>query len=133
VDLLRRALAALPERARAGGRVAVRADAGYFAGQLARAAHDEHIFFAIGARRIAPLWRLLDGVAEEDWTDAIEMDGRAGRGSRLPAGLVAGEHFPADPPGPAGTGAGFCRPAVAAVPHPAPGPARPPDRRTARC
>jgi hypothetical protein len=51
--------------------VAVRADAGY----LARAAHDEHISFAIGARRIAPLWRLLDGVAEEDWHDAIEMDG----------------------------------------------------------
>jgi hypothetical protein len=57
-DLLRRALAALPERARAGARVALRADAGYFAGALARAAHDEHISFAIGARRIAPLWRL---------------------------------------------------------------------------
>jgi hypothetical protein len=41
-DLLRRALAALPERARAGGRVALRADAGYFAGALGRAAHDEH-------------------------------------------------------------------------------------------
>jgi hypothetical protein len=57
-DLLRRALAALPERARAGGRVAARAGAGYFAGQVARAAHDERIFFAIGAKRIAPLWRL---------------------------------------------------------------------------
>ena len=73
-DLLRRVLAALPERARAGGRVAARVDAGYFAGQVARAAHDEHIFFAIGARRIAPLWRLLDGIAEGDWTDAIGMD-----------------------------------------------------------
>ena len=71
--LLRRALAALPVRARAG-RVAVRADAGYFAGQLARAAHDEHIAFAIGAKRIAPLWRLLDGIAEQDWHEAIEMD-----------------------------------------------------------
>jgi hypothetical protein len=29
--------------------------------------------FAIGAPRIAPLWRLLDGVA--DWVDAIDMDG----------------------------------------------------------
>jgi hypothetical protein len=29
--------------------VALRADAGYFAGALARAAHDEHISFAIGA------------------------------------------------------------------------------------
>ena len=51
----------------------MRADAGYFAGALARAAHDEHIAFAIGARRIAPLWRLLDGIAEEDWPDAIDM------------------------------------------------------------
>jgi hypothetical protein len=55
--------------------VAVRADAGYFAGQLARAAHDERMSFAIGAKRIAPLWRLLDGIAEEDWREAIEMDG----------------------------------------------------------
>jgi Transposase DDE domain group 1 len=74
-DLLRRALAGLPERARAGGRVAMRADAGYFAGQLARAAHDEHVAFAIGAKRIAPLWRLLDGISEDDWTGAIDMDG----------------------------------------------------------
>ena len=71
--LLRRALAGLPARARAGGRVALRADAGYFAGQLARAAHDERIAFAIGARRIAPLWRLLAGIADDDWRDAIEM------------------------------------------------------------
>jgi hypothetical protein len=73
-DLLRRALAALPERARASGRVAMRADAGYFAGQLARAAHDAHIGFAIGAKRIAPLWRLLAGIAEDAWHDAIGMD-----------------------------------------------------------
>jgi hypothetical protein len=73
-DLLRRALAALPERARRSGRVAMRADAGYFAGQLARAAHDAHIGFAIGARRIAPLWRLLAGIADDDWHDAIGMD-----------------------------------------------------------
>jgi hypothetical protein len=73
-DLLRRALAALPPRPRAG-RVAMRADAGYFAGQLARAAHDARIAFAIGAKRIAPLWRLLAGIAEDDWTEAIEMGG----------------------------------------------------------
>jgi hypothetical protein len=54
--------------------VAARADAGYFAGQSARAAHDAHIGFAIGAKRIAPLWRLLAGIAEEDWYDAIDMD-----------------------------------------------------------
>jgi Transposase DDE domain group 1 len=73
-DLLRRALACLPERARKSGRVAMRADAGYFAGQLARTAHEAHISFAIGAKRIAPLWRLLAGIAEEDWHEAIEMD-----------------------------------------------------------
>ena len=72
--LLRRALVALPAAARAG-RVAVRADAGYFAGQLARAAHDAKIAFAIGAKRIAPLWRLLAGIADDAWHDAIEMDG----------------------------------------------------------
>ena len=72
--LLRRALACLPPRARASGRVAMRADAGYFAGALARAAHDERISFAIGAKRIAPLWRLLAGLADDDWHDAIEMD-----------------------------------------------------------
>jgi hypothetical protein len=74
-DLLRRALAALPAAAWAPGRVALRADAGYFAGQLARAAHEEKIAFAIGAKRIAPLWRLLAGIAEDAWHDAIEMDG----------------------------------------------------------
>jgi hypothetical protein len=72
--VLRRALAALPQRARQPGRVAMRADAGYFAGQLARAAHDEHIAFAIGAKRIAPLWRLLAGIADDAWHDAIGMD-----------------------------------------------------------
>jgi hypothetical protein len=40
--LLRRALACLPEQARQSGRVAMRADAGYLAGQLARAAYDAH-------------------------------------------------------------------------------------------
>ena len=72
--LLRRALGCLPAAVRAG-RVAMRADAGYFAGQLARAAHDAHIAFAIGAKRIAPLWRLLAGIAEDAWHDAIDMDG----------------------------------------------------------
>src|SRR3954447_16372066 len=70
--LLRRALAALPAPARAG-RIRLRADAGYFAGQLARAALFTDIDFAIGARRIAPLWRVLDGLTDTAWTDAIDM------------------------------------------------------------
>ena len=73
-DLLGRALAALPAAARAG-RIRLRADAGYFAGALARAAMVAGVEFAIGAKRIAPLWRILDGVAESDWTAAIDMDG----------------------------------------------------------
>jgi hypothetical protein len=72
-DLLRRALASLPPAARASGQVAIRADAGYFAAALARAAHAERIGFAIGAKRIAPLWRLLAGIADNDWHDAIDM------------------------------------------------------------
>jgi hypothetical protein len=72
--LLRRALAALPEQARRG-RVRLRADAGYFAGELARVAFFSGVEFAIGAKRIAPLWRLLDGLAGTDWTDAIDMAG----------------------------------------------------------
>ena len=72
--LLRRALAALPSAGRAG-QVRMRADAGYFAGELARAAHAEHIGFAIGAKRIAALWRMLDGIAEADWADAVDMPG----------------------------------------------------------
>jgi hypothetical protein len=70
--LLRRALAALPAPARAG-RVRARLDAGYFAGEVARAAHAEGVEFAIGAKRIAPLWRMLAGITETDWTDAIDM------------------------------------------------------------
>lgn len=73
-ELLRRALAALPEQARRG-RVRLRADAGYFAGELARVAFFAGVEFAIGAKRIAPLWRLLDGLTEADWTDAIDMPG----------------------------------------------------------
>lgn len=72
--LLRRSLAALPRQARRG-RVRLRADAGYFAGEPARAAFTEGVEFAIGAKRIAPLWRLLDGIAEDDWAEAIDMDG----------------------------------------------------------
>jgi hypothetical protein len=86
--LLRRALAALPAAVRAG-EVALRADAGYFAGQLARAAHDEGIGFAIGAKRIAPLWRLLSGIAADDWVDAIDMDG---------AQVAVADYRPADWP-----------------------------------
>ena len=69
----------------------MRADAGYFAGALARAAHDEHISFAIGAKRIAPLWRLL-ALHRRGRLARRDRHGRrpGRRGSVLP-GLVAGE------------------------------------------
>jgi hypothetical protein len=73
-ELLLRALAALPEQARRG-RVRLRADAGYFAGELARVAFLAGAEFAIGAKRIAPMWRLLDGISEQDWAEAIDMPG----------------------------------------------------------
>jgi hypothetical protein len=73
-ELFRRALAALPEQARRG-RVRLRADAGYFAGELARVAFFADVEFAIGAKRIAPLWRLLSGITDDSWTDAIDMTG----------------------------------------------------------
>jgi hypothetical protein len=73
-QLLYRALAALPAQAR-GGRVRLRADGGYFAGALARAALASGVEFAIGAHRIVPLWRTLAGIAESDWVDAIDMPG----------------------------------------------------------
>ena len=131
-DLLRRALAALPAAARASGRVAMRADAGYFAGQLARAAHDAHIAFAIGAKRIAPLWRLLAGIAEEAWHDAIDMDNAQVAVAEYCPDWWPARHPAADPPGGAGPGPGLRRPAVPAPPHPAPRPACPAVRRAGR-
>jgi hypothetical protein len=71
-ELLYRALAALPTQAR-GGKVRLRADGGYFAGALARAALASEVEFAIGAHRIAPLWATLTGIADTDWIDAIDM------------------------------------------------------------
>jgi len=120
--LLKRALAALPAQARgAGTKVRLRADAGYFAGELARAAHFAGIEFAIGAKRIAPLWQALAGIAEADWVDAIDMPGaQVGRREILPR-LVADHHLAADPAGPLGRGrwSGLDRSALAAAAHPA--------------
>jgi len=68
--LLARAVAGLPAGV---GQVSMRADAGYFAGELARAARELDVGFAIGAKRITPVWRALDGLDEQDWADAIDM------------------------------------------------------------
>jgi hypothetical protein len=78
VALPGRALAALPERVREGARaagrkIALRAGAGYFAGDLARAAAAQNMAFAIGAGRITTMWRALAGIADDAWRDAIGM------------------------------------------------------------
>ena len=77
-ELPGRALAALPQaiRGRGGGgraEVALRADAGYFAGDLARAAAAAGMEFAIGAKRITTMWKALAGIADDAWRDAIDM------------------------------------------------------------
>ena len=77
--LLGRALAALPQAIRegaaaAGRKIALRADAGYFAGELARAAAKEDMAFAIGAKRIPSMWKALGSISDDAWRDAIDMD-----------------------------------------------------------
>lgn len=76
--LLGRALAALPQAVRdgaraAGRKIALRADAGDYAGELARAAAAENIVFAVGARRIPSMRTALAAIREDAWRDAIEM------------------------------------------------------------
>jgi hypothetical protein len=80
VGLLHRALAAVPQAIRdgareAGRKIALRADAGYFAGELARAAAKEDMEFAIGAKRISSMRDALAEVPGDAWRDAIDMDG----------------------------------------------------------
>jgi Transposase DDE domain group 1 len=78
VSLLHRALAALPQAvkdgaAAAGRKIALRADAGYFAGELARAAAREDMAFAIGAKRIPSMWKALAGIGDDAWRDAMSL------------------------------------------------------------
>ncbi|MGH3990839.1 MAG: IS1380 family transposase [Pseudonocardiaceae bacterium] len=70
--LLRRALRGLPGEV---SEVKLRADGGYFAVDLAVAAHREGVGFAIGAKRIATIWHTLSGLSESDWAEAIDMPG----------------------------------------------------------
>jgi hypothetical protein len=71
-DLLRRALAALPEGL---GRPRLRADAGHFSGELAQAALEAGADFAIAAKRNAAVWRSLDAIPEKAWRKARGMRG----------------------------------------------------------
>jgi hypothetical protein len=75
--LLRQALAGIPEpaRAAAAGRLRIRADAGYFTGELAHAAVEQGCDFAIAAKRNTAMWRAYAGIGEDQWVDAIGMPG----------------------------------------------------------
>jgi hypothetical protein len=81
--ILRRALAALPAGV---GEVRVRVDAGYFAGELAVECLLNGVKFAIGARRIKPLWQAAAKIGEDAWTPAIGLDdeGREGEIAVMP-------------------------------------------------
>ncbi len=75
--LLRRAVAALPAEVRDTFgddlRPVVRADAGYFAAELAHTALGLGCDFAVAARRNPAMWRAAAGVPEQDWSPAIGM------------------------------------------------------------
>ena len=124
VALLGRALAALPQAVRdgaaAGRKIALRADAGYFAGDLARAAAKADMAFAIGAKRITSMWKALAGIGEDAWRDATGMENAQVAVSPYRPAEWPRNSGPADPPGPPGPRAGLRRPPVPAPPHPAP-------------
>ncbi|KJE19290.1 transposase family protein [Frankia torreyi] len=88
-SLLARALANLPTAVCAPP--LVRADSGFFTGELARAAVRAGADFAIAAPRNSALWRAYAAVDENAWTDARDMAG---------AQLAAAGYAPAGwPPG----------------------------------
>ena len=75
--LLRRAITALP--AEVGDsfgdqlRPVVRADAGYFAAELAHTAVELGCDFAVAAKRNPAMWRAAASITEREWTPAIGM------------------------------------------------------------
>ena len=94
--LLARALAGIPTPvlnavARADRRPRVRADAGYFTGELARAAVEAGCDFAIAAKRNKAMWRAYAHIAEGAWVDALDMPGaQVAVSDYAPAGWPAG-------------------------------------------
>lgn len=78
--MLRRAINAIPDQVLAGldeaGSVPrLRADAGYFTGDLARAAVTEGCDFAIAAKRNTAMWRAYASIDDDAWVDALAMPG----------------------------------------------------------
>lgn len=78
--MLARALGAIPDQVAAalsetGGVPRVRTDAGYFTGDLARAAVELGCDFAIAAKRNTAMWRAYASVPDHAWVDAVGMPG----------------------------------------------------------
>ena len=89
--LFARALANLPAAVCAPP--LVRADSGFFTGDLARAAVAAGADFAIAAPRNAALWRAYAAVEEKAWTDARDMTGaQVATSSHAPAGWPPGTY-----------------------------------------
>ncbi len=89
-DMLRRALDAIPGEVstalrQTGGVPRVRTDAGYFTGDLARAAVIEGCDFAIAAKRNTAMWRAYASIPDDAWVDALGMPG---------AQVAAGDYAP---------------------------------------
>ena len=78
--MLQRALAGVPgpvltKLSEAGSVPRLRADAGYFTGDLARAAVAAGCDFAIAAKRNTAMWRAYASIPADEWVDAIGMPG----------------------------------------------------------
>ena len=77
--MLRRGLAGIPDQVRAAAaannRLRMRADAGYFTGDLAHAAVSEGCDFAIAAKRNTAMWRGYASIDPDAWVNAIGMPG----------------------------------------------------------
>jgi hypothetical protein len=78
--MLARALGAIPSQvtaalAQADAVPRVRTDAGYFTGDLARAAVEAGCDFAIAAKRNTAMWRAYASIPADVWVDAVGMPG----------------------------------------------------------
>ncbi|MCK9930718.1 transposase [Frankia sp. Mgl5] len=95
--LLTRALANLPVAVRA--RPLLRADSGFFTGDLARTAVAAGVDFAIVAPRNSALWRGLRRGRGDGMDGRQGHDRRPGRHQRLRPGRLAAGHLHGHPPG----------------------------------
>jgi len=70
--IVRRAIRLLPAE---HGQVSVRGDSGFYAVALMNSLRKQGARFTLSAPRTATMWRALGQIAEDAWTDAIDMRG----------------------------------------------------------